>query len=374
MVFPNIDYVTADGVAFLKANYKYTGTDRSILAKLMQPWWNTAVNWIPQTMAPNMVTLIGFFFVIASYLVSAFYCPTLSEAAPIWVYFFHAFCLFVYQTLDALDGKHARKTGSSSPLGELFDHGCDAVSTTLAMLITLSTLRLGSGFFPFSLVLISNLVFWMAQWEQFTVGNLDLGLINVTEAQFGGMLIHIVTGVLGPQFWLNKVELAGFSLQYNHFLPILQILIITGTVLNNIVNILKAVSKKKLSLFKTLTQAIPVTLTLLFSCVWIYRTNVADTSIHTLSLSFGLLMAILAGRTVLARVCGEPFRALQPVVFPLGLGALNSFHHFTSNHLLSQILSAFYVLAYLHLAFTIIEVLCEALKINCLSIPAKKTA
>jgi phosphatidylglycerophosphate synthase len=32
------------------------------------------------------------------------------------------------QTLDAMDGKQARRTGSSSPLGELLDHGvCDAI-------------------------------------------------------------------------------------------------------------------------------------------------------------------------------------------------------------------------------------------------------
>lgn len=37
--------------------------------------------------------------------------------------------LFIYQSLDAIDGKQARRTNSSSPLGELFDHGCDAVST-----------------------------------------------------------------------------------------------------------------------------------------------------------------------------------------------------------------------------------------------------
>lgn len=27
---------------------------------------------------------------------------------------------------DCMDGKQARRTGSSSPLGQLFDHGCDA--------------------------------------------------------------------------------------------------------------------------------------------------------------------------------------------------------------------------------------------------------
>ncbi len=37
--------------------------------------------------------------------------------------------LFVYQTLDAIDGKQARRTKTQSPLGELFDHGCDSLST-----------------------------------------------------------------------------------------------------------------------------------------------------------------------------------------------------------------------------------------------------
>lgn len=45
--------------------------------------------------------------------------------------FFTALGLFLYQSLDAIDGKQARRTKSSSPLGELFDHGCDSVSTGL---------------------------------------------------------------------------------------------------------------------------------------------------------------------------------------------------------------------------------------------------
>ncbi len=48
---------------------------------------------------------------------------------PAWANLLCAFGLFVYQSLDAIDGKQARRTNSSTPLGELFDHGCDAVST-----------------------------------------------------------------------------------------------------------------------------------------------------------------------------------------------------------------------------------------------------
>lgn len=49
--------------------------------------------------------------------------------APSWAFIMSALGLFFYQSLDAIDGKQARRTNSSSPLGELFDHGCDAVST-----------------------------------------------------------------------------------------------------------------------------------------------------------------------------------------------------------------------------------------------------
>ncbi len=31
--------------------------------------------------------------------------------------------LFLYQSLDAIDGKQARRTGMAGPLGEMFDHG-----------------------------------------------------------------------------------------------------------------------------------------------------------------------------------------------------------------------------------------------------------
>lgn len=32
---------------------------------------------------------------------------------------------------DNIDGNQARKTGNSSPLGILFDHGCDALNMTI---------------------------------------------------------------------------------------------------------------------------------------------------------------------------------------------------------------------------------------------------
>lgn len=39
------------------------------------------------------------------------------------MYAFNGWAVFFYLHLDCLDGKQARRTKSSSPLGQLFDHG-----------------------------------------------------------------------------------------------------------------------------------------------------------------------------------------------------------------------------------------------------------
>lgn len=61
--------------------------------------------------------------------------------APLWAYIACACGLFIYQSLDAIDGKQARRTNSSSPLGELFDHGCDSLSTGIVDFLILMISR-----------------------------------------------------------------------------------------------------------------------------------------------------------------------------------------------------------------------------------------
>lgn len=58
------------------------------------------------------MTLLGFFFILASFGVTVWDAPTLVEPLPSWVYLFNALCVFLYQTFDALDGKQARRTGA----------------------------------------------------------------------------------------------------------------------------------------------------------------------------------------------------------------------------------------------------------------------
>ena len=102
----------------------------------MHPFWNNVVKIFPRWIAPNLLTLSGFLFLVSQTLLLAFVDPGIDlggakNAVPQWVWFYSAFAHFMAHTLDGIDGKQARRTGSSSPLGEMFDHGLDSWSTSL---------------------------------------------------------------------------------------------------------------------------------------------------------------------------------------------------------------------------------------------------
>jgi phosphatidylglycerophosphate synthase len=126
-------FITKEGLKELD-NYKYKGGEYTILDNIMNYYWEACVKLVPTWVAPNLLTFIGWCFVIASYANILRYDYTFTKDIPAHAFYFAAFCIFTYSTLDAIDGKQARRTKSSSPLGQLFDHGCDSFSLTFFML------------------------------------------------------------------------------------------------------------------------------------------------------------------------------------------------------------------------------------------------
>ncbi len=47
--------------------------------------------------------------------------------------------------LDEMDGKQARRTGNSSPLGLIFDHGCDCFSVGFQVMMALKMCQIGNN-------------------------------------------------------------------------------------------------------------------------------------------------------------------------------------------------------------------------------------
>ena len=52
-------------------------------------------------------------------------------------------CSFFYNTMDNIDGRHARALGGGSVIGELFDHGIDSYANILQIMPALVAARSG---------------------------------------------------------------------------------------------------------------------------------------------------------------------------------------------------------------------------------------
>lgn len=87
--------------------YQYHGSDLSLLYKyILSPLAERGLVLVPSWMAPNLVTTIGLGLTTASYVLMYYTAPGLVSAeTPTWVFLTAALGVFLYQTLDNMDGK-----------------------------------------------------------------------------------------------------------------------------------------------------------------------------------------------------------------------------------------------------------------------------
>jgi len=193
MIFTETHILSDKELKRLK-DHQYSSSCCSLLDPLMQKYWNWFVTLVPLWIAPNLITMVGLMVNIVTTLVLVFHCPTATEMAPWWTTFSAALGLFIYQTLDAIDGKQARRTKTNSPLGELFDHGCDSLSTVFVSIASCCAVRLGTypGWMLFQCLCASTL-FYCAHWQTYVSGTLTFGTIDVTEGQIIVMAVMLLS-------------------------------------------------------------------------------------------------------------------------------------------------------------------------------------
>jgi ethanolaminephosphotransferase len=105
---------------------------------------------------------------------------------------------FLYIHFDALDGKQARRTGSSSPLGQLVDHGCDCMNLIFMVFMFWSVFGLEINLVLPIYALICFAVFITISWEETHTGVLYLGVINgPVEGTTILSIASIVSGIFG---------------------------------------------------------------------------------------------------------------------------------------------------------------------------------
>ncbi|KAG8900825.1 hypothetical protein FRB99_005748 [Tulasnella sp. 403] len=171
----------------------------------------TTIKIYPEQIPPNTITLLGLCLVLVNFFTLLCYDPfylTEKDGAtgpPRWVYFSWAAGLFFYQAFDAIDGKQARRTGMAGPLGQMFDHGCDALNTTFECVLVARALNVGRSWWTVSSEIAAVANFYLTTWEEFHTGTLYLGVFNgPVDGIILLCIMYIITGLHGTSFWDQK--------------------------------------------------------------------------------------------------------------------------------------------------------------------------
>jgi len=181
--------------------YKYQSPNLSLFERLfLNQFWEVFVQIYPTWLAPNLITLAGGSCVLGLYAISWLVCP----AEPgYW-----ALCgvlLFGYQTLDGTDGKQARRTKSGSALGELMDHGVDAVVTAFAAMAVADATGFGvTSPVSWFCVLGGQTAFFLSNLTLLHKGKQTFMSIDIMELQWVMIVTLVLTGVAGPQLWTHE--------------------------------------------------------------------------------------------------------------------------------------------------------------------------
>jgi ethanolaminephosphotransferase len=207
-------YLTKNSLKRLE-KFQYSGVNISysynwIISPLLD---NFIMKIIPLWLAPNLITILSFVFNLLALLLICYETGlSLDVRVSNYAMLFKAFSHIAYLILDNADGKQARRTKTSSPLGLLLDHGLDAITTAIVGYNCSLMIMLGNNSIS-SYFLFLGLFFgyFIANYEEYRTGKMILGLINgPDDGNIFVCLVAIFSFLFGPEKF--HLEIYGFRL------------------------------------------------------------------------------------------------------------------------------------------------------------------
>ena len=357
-------------------SYKYKSSDSSISYKyFMSPLCDYLVNFFPTWLAPNVITISGFFLNLLYFLITGYYTKFKGGFIPPWACFFSAFCYLLYMILDNIDGKQARRTKSSSPLGLLFDHGTDAC-TTFFITCGLGAILALETIYQYILLWIMIIVpFYLNNWEEYVTGVMSLPIINgINEGTFIIVFLECLTGCIG-QDYLNKKEyiIFGKHILFNTFISSLAC---GAGIFFGIISIFKVRQlESKEKRINALMDVFPFIYFLagFFCIIYLTDSKISENYPQLLLVSFGFQFAKMLGLLQLAHLMGIRYNPYNLVfVLPNLCYIIHSiFYYFSKNQRILYftiddliiIFSIVNFLSWLHFVYFCSDEMCKILGI-----------
>jgi len=376
--------------------YKYNGIDHSLLSRyILQPYWNRLVLLFPTWMAPNLITLLGFSCVLVNIITLFVLDPELDGIegpSAKWVYWSWALGLFIYQSLDAIDGKQARRTGTSGPLGELFDHGCDALNTSLGALLVAAATGIQGWLAALSLF-AAHSNFYITTWDEYHTGSLYLAEIS---GPVEGVVIIIgvffLTGLKGgPKFWSQGFKtmfgiesiLPGVpNIPVKYILVGISFIVMVVNILSSFRNVARVMREQNKPLYLAAIRLMPYFPLPIMASLWFYLSpSILQHHLSYVVVYLGFAFSYTVGRMIVAYVARYRYPRSNVILAPMGIWITNVMIqrylgfpliplHYETLWVYGSI--AYGAFVYLHFALDVITEICRYFDIWCLSIKPKK--
>lgn len=296
------------------SKWKYSVVDNSITTQIFTPWWRYIVKLVPETVAPNILSLAGLLCILYFFNLAIRYSDTHASLISL----VGAVLVFIYTTLDAIDGMHARRTGNSSPLGELFDHTCDNLSVPFVVLGMTLCLGITDMTLNWYIVQIIQMVFLLSHIEAFQKKVVEFGRYT-GPGEFLNMYIAIllINGFIGFGWISNMMgilaELFGTStltLSINIFSTLYYMTFVTFLAYVYYMDSKHYNSKMGLAI-SIFIRAIPAIL--------IYMGLLSQNmNIYTV-ISHGIIMSILTGDMIISKMADRQLHPMVPIIVMLSV-------------------------------------------------------
>jgi len=281
-----------------------------------------------------------------------------------------AVLLFLSHTLDGIDGKQARRTGTSSPIGELFDHGLDGWA---AVFVTASVYHMFGRnedhlsvpvFRMYCILWTVNLAFMVSHWEKYNTGTLYLPW-GYDFSMVGAVVLYLVTAVGGHHMWKIKlpggidpglvIECALYAGTLGLAIPI---------ALYNIYVSYKEGTGKMRTFWEANRPLVPISLAITICLVWVVnsKNDILEADVSCFFYMSGTVFANICVKLIIAQMSNTRAEVLSLALYPLAAAAFLSLvisPSLTGELAVLYILTGLLTVMHIHYGFCVVSEMCQ---------------
>jgi phosphatidylglycerophosphate synthase len=284
-----------DRVQAMAKLYRYQVNDKSILYPVLKRYlWGPAMRFVPRSWSANSMTLLGNLF---SFIAFVFLAVSSVVGMPDEAFFLPAIALFIYLSLDNMDGQQARRAASSSPLGEFLDHWGDGFNVGLIVVGYGLAMKL-EPYLLLTVLGLCQLAYYATMWEQRMTGWLTFGAVGGTEGVLLVCLMYSLVATLGMDAIVATPVLGPMTV--SHCFAAIAVAGFAATVLCTLWRV-RAPRRDFLHVLGVISLV----------ALWY---SFGELTLNAAAFLLLLSSALLGGRQIISHILDVPFRASEWVV------------------------------------------------------------